>query len=177
MKKLFLLITSLSLLVMLGCESESKSADTKNNKLEYQGSIVAVGEEYTKWNLTPTFKYHTKDQRTGENVSYEIIGKKDSFGITGPFPIIANKSQKYMWFYWGKKPIKDQPVKVMAYKKGSNELIKLFSGEFYEGAQINEKEVNMPSSLKFPDSGIWNVLVFIHDELSGNVVVQVAERG
>lgn len=52
----------------------------------------------------------------------------------------------------------------------------MFSGQFYEGAQINENEVNMPSLLGFPSSGIWNLLVYVNDELSGNIVVEVVPK-
>lgn len=52
----------------------------------------------------------------------------------------------------------------------------MFSGEFYKGAQINENEVNMPSHLKFPSSGVWNLLVYINDELSGNIVVEAIPK-
>jgi hypothetical protein len=172
-KVIVFLITLLLLLCLLtGCESELMN-ETKDTKA--RDRAIEYVEKYNDWDLSPTFKYDTEDNGVG--VTYNVLGKKDSFGITGPFPIVAGVKQKYFWFYWGEKKIKDQPVEIMAYKKGSNELIKLFSGEFYEGAQLNENEVNMPSNLKFPSAGVWNVLIYINDELSGNIVVEVVPKG
>jgi hypothetical protein len=168
----------LLLLVLGGCETESKTVATKvkDNEMKFEGSTIEIKDKYNEWNLTPKYKYQTKDPKTGESVTYEVIGKKDGFGITGPFPIVSNEKQKYLWFYWGKENIKNQPVKVMAYQKGSKELINVFSGEFYEDAQINANEVNMPSNLKFPSSGVWNVLILINNKLSGNFVVKIVSK-
>lgn len=170
-------IVLLSIIVFLlyGCETggESDEIEAEDAVLNEQGTAIEINEEYSGWNLTPKFKYQPKDQRKDEKVTYQVIGKKDGFGITGPFPIESRKRQKYFWFYWGEEPITNQPVKVMAHKKGSEKLITMYSGQFNEGAQINENEVNMPSTLKFPSSGVWNVLVYIDDTLSGNLVVKV----
>lgn len=60
-----------------------------------------------------------KQNKKGESLTYEVIGKKGGFGITGPFPIVSSKWKKYFWFYWGGENIKNQPVKIMAYKEDS----------------------------------------------------------
>jgi hypothetical protein len=175
LKRLIIVISSLTILLcFFGCESESKTAATKqkDNEVKYEGATIEINDKYKKWNVAPEFKYQTKGQ-DGGSLTYEVIGNRAGFGITGQFPIVSGEKQKYFWFYWGKENIKNQPVKVMAYKKGSKELINVFEGEFYVGAQINKDEVNMPSNLKFPSSGVWNVLIFINDKLSGNIVVNV----
>jgi hypothetical protein len=174
LKKVVVFVITLLLLLSLltGCESERKN-ETKDIKA--RDRAIDYVEKNLNWEPSPTFNYQTEDNGVG--VTYNVLGKKDSFGITGPFPIVAGVKQKYFWFYWGEEQIKDEPVEIMAYKKGSNELIKLFSGEFYEGAQISEDEVNMPSNLKFPSAGVWNVLIYINDQLSGNFVVEVVPKG
>ncbi|WP_079527873.1 hypothetical protein [Halobacillus hunanensis] len=170
----YLAILILLLLLVAGCETEgnTEKENSKHTDVEYAGSTIKIKDEYSEWNLSSKFDYQTKSY-SGESITYEVIGNKHGFGITGKFPIVAGESEKYFWFYWGEENIKNQPVKVMAYKKGSDELNKVFSGKFYEGAQIKEKEVNMPSHLKLPSAGVWNLLVYINDELSGNVVVDV----
>ncbi|MCC2252345.1 MAG: hypothetical protein ACQEWU_19920 [Bacillota bacterium] len=173
-KTVVLVYLMLFLIVFAACETDSKVKEdsVKAIKGNDENSTTALNEAYNDWELTPTFEYHTKS-KDGEDLTYEVIGKKDAFGITGPFPIVSSKSQKYFWFYWGQENIKNQPVEIMALKKGAKDLIKVFSGEFYSGAQINKNEVNMPSNLLFPSPGVWNVLIFIDDELTGNIVVEV----
>jgi hypothetical protein len=177
LKRYFIFLITLPLLLCLlsSCETERKN-ETSVKDIKARDRAIEYVEKYSDWDLTPIFKYETEDEN-GVGITYNVLGKKDGFGITGPFPIVASKPQKYFWFYWGEKKIKDQPVEIMTYKKGSNELIKLFSGEFYEGAQINENEVNMPSNLKLPSSGVWNILIYINDELYGNIVVEVVPKG
>lgn len=179
MIRIFVLLAYLTLLFLLlaGCKTESNTEEKNANNIEvkYEGSTIEIKDEYNEWNLTSKFNYQIKSY-SGESVTYEVIGKKGSFGITSSFPIVSSKMQKVFWFYWGEENIKNQPVKVLAYKKGSKELIEVFSGEFNEGAQINENEVNMPSNLKLPSSGVWNLLVYINDELSGNIVVEVIPK-
>jgi hypothetical protein len=174
LKRIFVFLAYLTFLLFFitGCDTDSKAEDkkAKNLELKHEGLIP---DQYYEWNPTRKFTYQTTDQKTGESVSYEVIGKKNGFGITGPFPITASQKQKYFWFYWGKRNIKDQPVKVMGFNKDSKELITIFEGEFYKAAQINENEVNMPSNLLFPSSGIWNLLIYINNELSGNIVVEI----
>jgi hypothetical protein len=177
LKKFVVFLITLPLLLSLlsSCETEKKNKPSVK-EFKARDRVIEYVEKNNDWNLTPIFKYETEDEN-GVGITYNVLGKKDSFGITGPFPIVAGIPQKYFWFYWGEEKIKDQPLEIMAYKKGSNELIKLFLGEFYEGAQINGYEVNMPSNLKFPSSGVWNVLIYINDVLSGNIVVEVIPKG
>jgi len=170
-----LIYASFILLLLIGCETESEPEETKAKEFKHEGSSIEIGDQYEEWNLTPKFDYQTKSS-SGESISYEVIGKKDGFGITSSFPITAKKGQKVFWFYWGEEDIKNETVEVLAYKKDSNELVRLFSGEFYERAQINENEVNMPSNLTFQSSGMWNVLVYMNDEVKGNIVVEVVPR-
>ncbi|KGX91906.1 hypothetical protein [Pontibacillus marinus] len=176
MKRFIVSITYVSfiLFLLVGCETESEPEET-TKELKYEGSTIEIGDQSNLWKLTPKYDYQTEG-RNGERKTYEVIGKKDGFGITTSFPITAKKGQKFFWFYWGEEDIKNQPVKVLGYKKGSNEIVTLFRGEFYEEAQINEDEVNMPSNLTFQSPGIWNVLVYMDGEVKGNLVVKVVPR-
>jgi len=177
LKRFIVPITYVSfiLLLLVGCETGSEPEETKAKELKYEGYTIEIGDQNDIWKLTPKYEYQTEDSN-GKSISYEVIGKKDGFGITTSFPITAKKGQKVFWFYWGEEDIKNQTVEVLTHKKGSNEIVRLFSGEFYEGAQINEDEVNMPSNLKFPSSGMWNVLIYSNDEVKGNIVVEVVPR-
>lgn len=173
---LFISLTCLGLL-LIGCQTEGKTEEKKEEsmKLEYEGIGYEVPEEYRTWNLSSKFQYQTSSS-DGNVLEYAILGEKDGFGITGSFPLKAKQGNKYMWFYFGEKDIKNKSVKVMTYKKGTEELIYLHHGEFKEESQVNENEVNMPSNLMFPSSGVWNVLIFIEDEPFGNIVVEVIPK-
>ena len=93
--------------------------------------------------------------------------------MTGPFPIVAKDNQKYMWFYFGNENIYVRHVEVKAIRKGTEELIKVFSGSFFESAKVSSDSVNMPSRLRFPSAGHWKILLYIQGEFYESIVVDV----
>lgn len=169
MKKL-ILILSLSLVVgpLVACTDKTKKendlqVNTKDN--EY---IIPKGS----WHLSPTFE-HSVTYESGEEGSYTVIGNKNTFGFTGPMPILSEEVQKYLWFYFGNENIYDKPVEVKALKKDTGEQVHIFSGTFYDSAEVSPDSVNMPSRLKFPTAGVWKVLLYIEGELNESIVIEV----
>lgn len=165
---------------MFGCTNQNEELANeleelkeKNKTKEMANKVVEVMEE-GNWDLSPIFE-HSVVYENGNQGSYEVVGNRKTVGFTGPFPLIAEEPQKYFWFYYGNKNIYDKPVIVKALKKGTEELIDVFSGTFYKDAKVSPQSVNMPSTLKFPSSGLWKVLVYIDDELYESIVVEVAE--
>lgn len=118
LKKVFLYFSTLLLLLVAGCESGNKMNEIE---VEYDGATVEIPNGYQEWELSPQFEYETQS-KSGETLTYEVIGKKDVFGITSGFPIVSNEEtnekQKFFWWYWGEEDIKNQPVKVLGIKKG-----------------------------------------------------------
>jgi hypothetical protein len=164
-----------SLFLMAACTEDTKENEIQEPQQEVSANANEVVYEIPDngWELTPTFE-HSVVFESGEKGSYTILGSKDSIGFTGPFPIMANEKQKYFWFYLGEENIYDKPVEVKAIKKGTEELVDVLWGPstFYEGAEVSPGSVNMPSTLKFPSSGIWKVLVYIDGELYESIVIE-----
>ncbi|MYL46407.1 hypothetical protein GLV94_12210 [Virgibacillus halodenitrificans] len=181
MKK-HLVVLSLILMVGLLVACSSNSSNESGNELEVsevskkasEAQMSKVDETIIEknWELSPEF-IHFVEYESGEKGSYEIRGNKDGMGITGPFPIIAKDSQKYMWFYFGAENIYDKPVKIKAIKKGEEDSIEAYSGTFFESAEVSPESVNMPSHLRFPSTGTWKVLVYIEEELFDTIIVKV----
>ena len=126
------------------------------------------------WELSPTFE-HSVVYKGGDEGVYTLVGNKEEIGFTGPFPILAKETQKYFWFYFGKTDIYDKPVKVVAIKKGTQELVDILSSPstFYKSAEVSPGSVNMPSHLKFPSAGKWRILIYIDEKLYDSIVVEV----
>ncbi|UOQ44865.1 hypothetical protein MUN89_02610 [Halobacillus salinarum] len=174
MKKSLRFSACLTLFIVLlaACEADRQPADeTSTDGTE---ASVEAEEQDKEWDLSPTFTYKTKSD--GEPAAYEVTGNKNGFGITGPFPIVSSKPNKYFWLYWGGENLKDRPVKITGHKKGSKEEVQIFTGEFTKSVQLNENEANMPSNLKFPSSGIWKLSVLVDGEAQGNIVVEVVSK-
>ncbi len=179
--KKHLVVLSLILMVGLLVACSSNSNNESGNELEVskqesEAQKISSKNDETiiekNWELSPEF-IHFVEYESGEKGSYEIRGNKDGMGITGPFPIIAKDSQKYMWFYFGAENIYDKPVKIKAIKKGEEDSIEVYSGTFFESAEVSPESVNMPSRLRFPSTGTWKVLVYIEEELFDTIIVKV----
>ncbi|MCA0983661.1 DUF4871 domain-containing protein [Halobacillus yeomjeoni] len=157
--------------VLVSCEESEAGIEQTSN--ENDGKIL--DQDQDGWDLSRFFQ-HKVVYENGEEVSYTIIGNKHTLGFTGPFPIIAADSDKYMWFYFGSENIYDKPVEIKAEKKGSEETIQITSGKFYREAEVAPLEVNMPSNLRFPSSGTWRVIVYIDGEIYEKIVVEVKSQ-
>ncbi|MEI5906708.1 hypothetical protein WAK64_06510 [Bacillus spongiae] len=176
MNKLFLALLMLiiigSLIACTNNEGESEEEATVQEAVR-QVSTNEIEDEILEdnWDLSSIFE-HSVVLENGQE-SYKVVGNQSTLGFTGPLPTVANKTQKYFWFYFGNETIYDKPVDVKAIKKGEKELIDVFSGTFHKGAELGPGIVNMPSHLRFPSKGVWKVLVYIDDDLYESIVVEV----
>ncbi len=128
--------------------------------------------ETDNWKLSSKFDY-TVEPKNSDQHTYKIVGKKDTFGFTGPFPIVSKQPKKYMWFYFGKEDVYDIPVELKAVKKGTDKIINLDSGTFFKSAAVSPDSVNMPSILRFPSAGVWKILVYTNEKHVESIVVNV----
>ncbi|WP_430787535.1 hypothetical protein VBD025_16715 [Virgibacillus flavescens] len=169
---LSLLIMASTLVACTSDENKDASGKTKQEDTTQVSNNDAIQNK--NWDLSPTFE-HTVVYESGKEGSYTVVGNEKTFGYSGPFPILAGKTQKYFWFYFGKENIYDKPVQVKALKKGTEEMVDIFEGTFYESAEVSPDSVNMPTHLHFPSAGVWKVLVYIEDEFYESIVVEVEE--
>jgi hypothetical protein len=178
MKKLILFL-SMSLLVgtLIACtdtniENEGVPEETNQEEIQETTNEVVYEIPNDSWDLSSTFEHSILDE-DGKEVSYTIVGNEETLGFTGPIPMDAEITHKMFWFYFGEENIYDKPVEVKAVKEGTEELVDLHSGSFYEGAEVSPGSVNMPSHLEFPLSGLWKILVYIDGEFYESIVVEV----
>ncbi|MYL44281.1 hypothetical protein GLV94_01350 [Virgibacillus halodenitrificans] len=175
-------ILALSLLLTVGslvaCTSNSNTeAVNELEETKVENEVQTTTNKFDEaiidnnWELSTKFN-HSVEYKSGEKGSYEIVGNTDGMGITGPFPIMAKDSQKYMWFYFGTENIYDRPVKIKAIKKGEEDILDVYSGTFYEDAEVSSGSVNMPSKLNFPSKGRWKVFVYIDEELFDTIIIK-----
>lgn len=155
-------------------ESELIEETTKENDVHVNSQDTTYVIPEGSWDLSTMFE-HTVTYESGEEGSYTVIGNKNTFGFTGPVPILSKDAQKYMWFYFGNESIYDKPVELKALKKGTAELVNISSGTFYKSAKVSPDSVNMPSRFKFPTGGVWKLFLYIEGHLFESIVVQVEQ--
>ncbi|SDK20994.1 hypothetical protein [Sediminibacillus albus] len=177
MKVIILLLSMFSIVWLIACTDTNNTAieESANQDGENQEKTEKVNYEIPErdnWTLSSKFE-HTVEPESGEGHTYEIVGNKNTLGFTGPFPIVSKQPQKYMWFYFGKENIYDIPVEVKAIKKGTDKVVNIDSGTFFEGAEVSPNSVNMPSHLRFPSAGVWKLLIYIDKKHFESIVVHV----
>ena len=86
-------------------------------------------------------------------------------------PLVANEPNKYMWHFWG-QDLNGKSLKVIGTNIETNEEAVIIDNYNIAGA-LNGADAHVPSSMVFPNSGIWELDVYVEKELFGNVVVEV----
>jgi hypothetical protein len=153
-------------------ENEGVPEETGLEEVQVNINEVVYQIPNSSWDLSPIFEHSIVDEN-GKEVSYTIIGNEKTLGFTGAMLMDAEQTHKMFWFYFGEENIYDKPVEVKAIKEGTEELVDLHSGSFYEGAEVSADSVNIPSHLEFPSAGLWKILVYIDDEFYESIVVEV----
>ncbi|GKU76289.1 DUF4871 domain-containing protein [Paenibacillus sp. L3-i20] len=129
---------------------------------KYADVLLEVGEP--TWELSPLF--------TAENS--ELTGVENKVGIISP-GFIAKQPNKYMWHLWGSKAELDGPLRVMAVKEGSPEMISVLYIKSF-GTGIRGSTRTHPSMMELPEPGKWMLLPIVDERLVEGIVVEVLER-
>lgn len=104
----------------------------------------------------------------------EMQGVEGKIGILGP-EFVANQANKHMWHFWGSKAGLDGKFKVDAINIKSGEKINPFIiyTPISLGGPNNGADAHLPSSMKLPKPGIWQLNAYIDEKLFGSINVEV----
>ncbi|RJE87602.1 DUF4871 domain-containing protein [Paenibacillus sp. 1011MAR3C5] len=131
---------------------------------EYYADVVLDVAE-PDWSLTPTFSGET----------YKLRGIPDVIGFIDS-GFIANRYNKYMWFFLDRTMAQEGNFEVKAVQKGSDKLLSIFqygsAGDYYR----LPPSMKLPSSMKLPEPGKWRLLPYMNGKLIGSIVVDVKEN-
>jgi hypothetical protein len=128
------------------------------------------------WRVSSVFDYPITTINGQEHI-YKIQGVQGRLGFTPPNMFRVNQSDKHMWFFWGnKKELLGQNVKVLGVSKQTGETVNVFAGNIdkdYLNTSVDGKNLNMPSGLSLPSTGIWRLDVLVGEKPYGSVIVEV----
>ncbi|PZD97247.1 hypothetical protein DNH61_02480 [Paenibacillus sambharensis] len=117
-----------------------------------------------------------------------LIGVEGTIGILGP-EFIANKVNKYMWHFWGTsdelalRPFRveainlntEQKVKALVENGGTPQEELVWEYDSIAGPN-NGADAHVPSNLKLPLAGIWQLDAYLGGKHKGSIVVEVNEE-
>ncbi|MGG2027989.1 hypothetical protein AB1282_20010 [Gottfriedia sp. S16(2024)] len=163
MKKVYMLI-SIVFLLLVGC---SKDVSTQNPDTP---------------KLSSTFNYPVTfgDGKKGEyiligekgKVAFQIGSGEKGKGVVNP--IVEGKTDKYMWYFWGKDEELKGKMRVEGIsEKGKKETILTASSLGIGASPIEGANATLPSNMVFSKPGKWKLNVYIADKLFGKFVIYV----
>lgn len=169
------------LIMLFGCNNTVETEESINNsvsaissKTEEKEPPVNVDKKVIQnidWEVSETFN----------SGSYVMRGVPDKVGFIDE-PFIKSSGKKYMWHFWGAIPEGD--LKVLAIKKGSNEIVPALIDPSAEDVHyvwtydspagpINGADASLPSNMQLNKKGKWALLVYIGDKYFDKIVVEV----
>ena len=145
---------------MAGCDG-----DKVDKTVTEQEKVVSAAED---WEESPIFKVN----------DYQMIGEEGRLGFiydnSEETKFYPDKTQKYMWHFWGNEDELEGELKVIAFHKESGEKITVLEGRPLAGPN-NGADHHVPSNMSLPKKGLWKLEAYIGDQLFGKVFVKVYE--
>ncbi|WP_339254248.1 hypothetical protein NSQ43_07045 [Sporosarcina sp. FSL W8-0480] len=156
-KKMIFICAVLLALVIAGCN--------------HKGSIK---EEVSRdnWNESSLFK----------SGNYTMIGEEGRLGFiydnSEVVRFYPNKTQKYMWHFWGNEDELIGDFEVLGTHEDSDEEIIIVPkrGNTSLLSPNNGADQHFPTNMTFPKSGMWKLDAYIGDKIFGSVYVKVHEE-
>jgi len=154
--RLILICTVILSLVIAGCNDEEQ---IKEEVIQHN------------WNESSLF----------ESDGVPMIGEEGRLGflyedIEG-LRFYPNKTQKYMWHFWGNEDELIGDFKVLGTHENSNEeIIVVPKKEMSILSPNNGANQHSPTNMTLPKSGMWKLDAYIGDKIFGSVYVKVHKK-
>ncbi|MEK4699364.1 hypothetical protein MKX47_07170 [Solibacillus sp. FSL R7-0668] len=134
--------------------------------LGISGCDDAVDDKNEIWEQSPVF----------ESGGYTMIGEEGRLGFiydeSEVMKFYPNKTQKYMWHFWGDEQELDGKFTVMATNQDDGEQVPLLTVDHLSGPN-NGADRHIPSHLTLPKEGMWKLDAYIEEKLFGTIYVEV----
>ncbi len=154
-KRLILICSVILSLVIAGCNDEEP--------------IKEEGIQQN-WKESPLF----------ESGGYTMIGEEGSLGFiyddSEVVKFYPNKTQKYMWHFWGNEAELIGDFEVLGTHENSDEEIIIVPKINNTLSPNNGADHHVPTNMMIPKSGMWKLDAYIGDRLFGSVYVKVHKK-
>ncbi|MEY2196994.1 hypothetical protein AB7942_30495 [Neobacillus sp. BF23-41] len=162
-KTLVLILLIIFPLTTVGCTKVTNDIDETVNKNQHKRNRAL------NWNESSLFKAG----------NYTLIGEKGRLGFiyddSEVLRFYPNKTQKYMWHFWGEDKEFEGKLKVVATHENDSEQITVLEGVDLSGPN-NGADRHTPSNMSLPKSGMWKLDAYIGDTLFGTVFIKVHKK-
>lgn len=143
--------------------------------------IVGCNDEESIEKKEEVIQHDWKESPLFESGSYTMIGEEGRLGFlyndSEVDRFYPNKTQKYMWHFWGNEDELIGDIEVLGTHENSNEeIIVVPRKENTFLSPNNGADQHSPTNMMLPKSGMWKLDAYIGDRLFGSVYVKVHEK-
>ncbi|SES45493.1 hypothetical protein [Psychrobacillus sp. OK032] len=144
-------------------------------------SLVSAGCNEEEPIKEEVIQHNWKESSLFESGSYTMIGEEGRLGFlyndSEVDRFYPNKTQKYMWHFWGNEDELIGDIEVLGTHENSNEeIIVVPRKENTFLSPNNGADQHSPTNMMLPKSGMWKLDAYIGDRLFGSVYVKVHEK-
>ncbi|WP_236058794.1 hypothetical protein [Planococcus glaciei] len=135
-----------------------------------QENLVLKKTDESKWQESPLFKAGP----------YTMIGEEGRAGFIYDGSEVSrfyeNKTQKYMWHFWGSQAELTGTFKVLGTHENSPEEIVVVPEMKSRPSPNNGADHHIPTMMELPEKGMWKLTAVFNDKVIGTVYVEVHEK-
>ena len=115
-----------------------------------------------------------------ESGPYTMIGEENELGFIFDDKEVVkfypDKTNKYMWHFWGTEEELDGNLKVIGTHKEPGNVVTVIENQPIAVGEHNGADAAVPTQMSLPKSGMWKLDAFIDDKLHGSVYIRVHEK-
>ncbi|WP_224076283.1 DUF4871 domain-containing protein [Planococcus chinensis] len=141
--------------------------------IEWEGqqeNLMLKKTDKSKWQESPLF----------ESGPYTMIGVEGRTGFiydgSEASRFYENKTQKYMWHFWGSQAELTGTFKVVGVHENSIEEIVVVPEMDSRPSPNNGADHHIPTSMELPEKGMWKLTAVFNDKAIGTLYVEVHEK-
>ena len=144
-------------------------------------SLVIAGCNNEEMIKEEVIQHNWKESPLFESDSYTMIGEEGHLGFiyddSEVLRFYPNKTQKYMWHFWGNEDELMGDFKVLGTHENSDEenVIVAEKDNSIPGPN-NGADNHYPTNMMLPKSGMWKLDAYIGDKVFGSVYVKVHKK-
>ncbi|WKA52719.1 hypothetical protein QWY22_09235 [Planococcus liqunii] len=135
-----------------------------------QENLVLKKTDESKWQESPLF----------ESGPYTMIGEEGRAGFIYDDAEVSrineDKTQKYMWHFWGSQAELTGTFKVLGVHENSPEEIVVVPKMKSRPSPNNGADHHIPTMMELPEKGMWKLTAVFNDKVIGTVYVEVHEK-
>ncbi|RID82352.1 hypothetical protein D1970_19315 [Mesobacillus zeae] len=105
-----------------------------------------------------------------------IVGNKNKSGVIAPEEMKSERTEKWMWHFWGVEKPEDTSLTVVGYHKETETVHQIVTEGWTRGiggGSVNGADSHAVSHVVIPKPGEWAILLYTNEKLFDTLVFDI----